>query len=181
MAKETKKQSPTAVKAVDKKEELKNLLEELMKLMNVSGTVDATEGEDGPRDGEASAVSLTIKSEDSALLIGYHGKTIGALQTILGVVAYEKWGRVNVGEKVPVLVDVDGWRQRREETVVSIAKSTAERVKTTGEPAPIYNLSPFERRVAHMALAEDPDVVTESEGEGKDRHLVVKPKIVISD
>ena len=89
----------------------------------------------------------------------------------MGVISYEKFG-----EKVPVLVDVDGWRERREETVTQIALSAAARVNQTGEEVPIYNLSPFERRVAHMALSEDPGVTTESEGEGRDRHLVVKPK-----
>ena len=151
-------------KATNKKEELKNLLEDLTKLMDVTGSVDVTDGDDG-------AIRLSISSDDSALLIGYHGKTIGALGTIMGVISYEKFG-----EKVPVLVDVDGWRERREETVVDIARSTARRVSETGEPAPIYNLTPYERRVVHMALADDESVVTESEGEGRDRHLVVKPK-----
>lgn len=152
-----------------KKDEFKKLLEEMLALMSVEATVEAAEGEEG-------AIALSIKSEDSALLIGYHGKTIAALGTIMGVISYEKWGRMNDGEKVPVLVDVDGWRERREETVAGIAFSTAARVKETGEAVPIYNLSPFERRVAHMALSEDPDITTESEGEGRDRHLVVKPK-----
>ncbi len=158
------KEKNDMVKKVDKKDEFKKVLEGTLKLMNVEASVEATDGEDG-------AVELSIKSEDSALLIGYHGKTISALGTIMGVISYEKFG-----EKVPVLVDVDGWRSRREETVTQIALSTAARVKETGEAAPIYNLSPFERRVAHMALSEDEGVITESEGEGRDRHLVVKPK-----
>lgn len=151
-------------KKVNKQEELKILLENLLKGMGVVASVDAATGDEG-------VIKLSIKSENSALLIGYHGKTIAALQTLLGVISYEKFG-----EKVPVLVDVDGWRERREETVTQIALSTAARVKETGQPAPIYNLTPYERRVVHMALADDESVTTESEGEGRDRHLMVKLK-----
>lgn len=148
----------------DRKTELKKLLEELLSLMSVEGLVDATgDGQD--------AIKLSISSQESALLIGYHGRTISALGTIMGVISYEKFG-----EKVPVLVDVDGWRERREETVTQIALATAARVKESGEATPIYNLTPFERRVVHMALSDDESVTTESEGEGRDRHLVVKPK-----
>lgn len=158
------KETNKMVKTTDKKQELQKFLKELLTLMDVDARVDASDGEDG-------AIKLSISSEDSALLIGYHGKTIGALGTILGVISYERYG-----EKVPVLIDVDGWRERREETVIGIAHQAAEHVKATGESAPIHNLTPYERRVVHMALAEDPDVITESEGEGRDRYLVVKPK-----
>lgn len=164
MAKKNKHSLTTAKAVVNKQEELKSLLENLLKGMNVVASVDAVTTDDG-------TIRLSIKSEDSALLIGYHGHTIGALQTILGVISYEKFG-----EKVPVVVDVDGWRERREETVTKLAQGIAQRVKEVKTPLPIYNLTPYERRVVHMALADDESVTTESEGEGRDRHLVVKPK-----
>lgn len=151
-------------KVINKQEELNTLLENLLKGMNVVASVDATTGDDG-------TIRLYIKSEESALLIGYHGHTIGALQTILGVISYEKFG-----EKVPIVVDVDSWRERREEAVTRLAEQIAQRVKETNAALPIYNLTPYERRVVHMALADDGNVTTESEGEGRDRHLIVKLK-----
>lgn len=152
------------VKVQDKPSQLKEILLEVLTLLGVSGEVEAKLKED-------ETIALSISTENPALLIGYHGKTASALQTVLGVMAYKKFG-----ERIRILIDVDGWRKRRDEVVAQLASSAAQRAKETNTPQPIFNLTPYERRIVHMALAEDSEIVTESEGEGRERHIVVKPK-----
>ncbi|MBI4059076.1 KH domain-containing protein [Candidatus Microgenomates bacterium] len=143
---------------------IQETLEKLIKLADVPAEVTGEELADG-------AMAFALSTENPALLIGYHGKTIAALQTLLNVIAYKKLGTTG-----KILVDVDGWRERREEALVSLAQNAARRARETNIPQPIYNLSPYERRVVHMALAEEVGVESESEGEGRDRHINVKVK-----
>jgi spoIIIJ-associated protein len=79
------------------------------------------------------------------------------------------------GEWVRIVVDIGDWRQKHESHLASLAQAAAERAKATGEPQPLYNLTPSQRRVVHLALVGRDDVATESQGEGASRYLVVKP------
>ncbi|MEK7183000.1 MAG: R3H domain-containing nucleic acid-binding protein [Patescibacteria group bacterium] len=143
---------------------MKEVLEEILRLVDVKGTVR------GEMDTEG-VVHLNVSTEIPALLIGHHGRTLAALQTVLSVIAYKKYG-----ERVRLVVDVDGWRERRNEVVTGLAQQAAQSAKETGTPQPIYNLTPYERRLVHLALSEDRQVITESQGEGRERFIIVKPK-----
>lgn len=115
-------------------------------------------------------LKLQFNEADTGMLIGYHGDTISALQLILGLLLYKQtgsWSRL--------VLDIGDYRQKRSQVLEKLAQNTAQKVKFSGEPIALFNLNPFERRVIHTYLAEFPDVVTQSEGEGKDRHLVVSP------
>ena len=79
-------------------------------------------------------------------------------------------------EDFEVFVDINDWRRQKEEKLKKMAISIAEQVAQSAEEQPIYNLKSSERRVIHTVLAEHPKVSTVSEGEGPDRHLIVKPK-----
>jgi spoIIIJ-associated protein len=105
----------------------------------------------------------------AGLLIGAHGSTLSAIQSFLALGVKQK-----TGEWVRVVVDIGDWRQKHEEHLSSLAMSAAERAKATGEPQHLYNLTPAQRRVVHMVLSEQKGVVTESEGEGAARYLIVK-------
>jgi len=116
-------------------------------------------------------IKVQVSSSDNAgLLIGSHGSTLQALQSIVALSLRQKQQ-----DWIPVSLDVDGWHERQDEYLVDMAKQSAARAKETGKPQYLYNLSPAERRVIHMALAQE-GVETESEGEGADRYLVVKSK-----
>jgi spoIIIJ-associated protein len=120
---------------------------------------------------EDEAFLVEINNGDLGILIGYHGETLLALQLILALILYKK-----VGEWTRIVLDVGGWRKAREESLRRLAERIAERVKFTGEEQALSPMSPFERRVVHLALSQRPDVTTESEGEGEERKVVVKPK-----
>jgi spoIIIJ-associated protein len=81
-----------------------------------------------------------------------------------------------VGDWRRLAVNVGDWRERQEEQLTKLAKEVAERAKQTGQVQPLYNLTPSQRRVVHLVLSEDPDIETESTGEGPERYLMVKPK-----
>lgn len=116
-------------------------------------------------------LDLKLSEADTGILIGFHGETISALQLILSLLLYKQsnsWKRL--------IVNIGDYRQQRSQALEKIAQTTAQKVKFSGEAISLFNLNPFERRVIHMALADHPDVVTESEGEGRQRHLIIKPK-----
>ncbi len=123
--------------------------------------------------GEENSVTVDIQVDeaDSGVLIGYHGETINALQLILGMMFYKI-----KGEWQRVIVNIGDYRQKRTDYLTDLAEDTAVKVIESGEAMALYNLNPFERRVVHMALSKNDKVVTESQGEGKNRFLVVSPK-----
>jgi spoIIIJ-associated protein len=125
--------------------------------------------------GEENTVNVDIQvgEADSGILIGYHGETINAIQLLLGLMFH----RVK-GEWQRVIVNIGDYRQKRTDYLTDLAEDTAAKVIESGEAMALYNLNPFERRVVHMVLSKNKDVVTESQGEGKNRFLVVSPKNV---
>lgn len=116
-------------------------------------------------------LSLEVTSSDPATIIGKHGQTIDAIQYLVGVITNKR-----LPEKVRVVVDVEGYRTRREEALRSQAVQLAARVRESGEEAVLEPLAASERRIIHTALADDPDVYTYSEGEEPERHVVISPK-----
>ncbi len=120
---------------------------------------------------EDNQVVLEILSGEPATIIGKHGQTIDAIQYLVGVMTNKR-----LPEKVRVVVDVEGYRSKREEALTNQAHFLASKVKETGEEAVLEPLHANERRIIHSALADDPDVYTYSEGEEPDRHIVISPK-----
>lgn len=151
--------------AKDSKTEIKKTAQKLLDLLGVKGEV--TVGEDK----ENEALSVNITTDDAGILIGRHGETISAFQVVLGQILQRQ-----TGEWQRVLVDTGDYRTKQQEMLKSMAEQAAERVKQTGDPYTIYDLTSSQRRYVHMVLAEDPQIITESEGEGRERHLVVKPR-----
>jgi len=122
-------------------------------------------------DKELNILSFQLESENAASLIGFHGETLQSIQLILSLVIHKV-----IGRWIRVLVNVGDYRQKREEQLKKLALNLAMKVKFSGEVQTVPNLSASERRIIHLALADHPDVVTQSEGEGRERELVIKPK-----
>lgn len=116
-------------------------------------------------------LSLDIVGDDMGLLIGRHGETLRALEFLTNLAS----GRGG-GEVKRVLVDVSGYRKRRERELEEIAKALARRVQRTGESATTQPLDARDRRVIHVVLQDDSSVSTHSEGEEPFRRVVVSPK-----
>ena len=144
---------------------VKSTAEELIQDLGIEAKVMVEE----MTDNEGTLVK--IESEDANLLIGYHAEVLNSIQLILGLMVQKK-----LGEWQKVIINVGDYRERREEQLHNLALTLAQKAKFSGEVQMIANLSPAERRVVHIALSENTDVFTESEGEGRDRHLLIKPK-----
>jgi spoIIIJ-associated protein len=151
------------------KKTLTSLVETTNQLLSLMGTQARAEVVYDDAN-EAFRVDIDAKDE-TGLLIGRRGETINSLQAILGMIFKQQ-----TGEWARVVVNVGDYREKQEEYLKNLAKTAAERAISTNEPQFLYNLSAQERRVIHMELAEDKEVVTESTGEEPERCLVIKLK-----
>jgi len=138
-------------------------IREIIERLQVSATIEVSR--------QDSIFFVDIDSEDSSLLIGKHGVNLESLQFILAVRIKTLTGN----DDFEIYVDVGNWRRKKEEKLKQMALDAAQRVATENEPQAIYNLTNSERRVIHVALADHPSVETISEGEGENRHIIVKP------
>ena len=148
---------------MNKVERAKEILEELLKGMGIDAGVSAKEIED--------YISSEITTPDSALVIGRKGKTLETLQYLVNLI-------INKGEKerIKVILDTEGYRERRKARLMELAKELAQRAKEGNSEVFLEPMNPYERRIIHTTLAEDPDVETESVGEGIERQVVIIPK-----
>ncbi len=114
---------------------------------------------------------IDISGEDLGLLIGRRGDTLLSLQYIVNLIVSRRYPG-----KGGVTLDVEHYRHRREELIISLAKRMAERVRETGNPITLEPMVPFERRLVHMAFADDPELTTNSIGEGDNRKVVISAR-----
>jgi spoIIIJ-associated protein len=116
-------------------------------------------------------VLIDIEGNDLSFLIGRKAETINALQYITSLIVDRECGRW-----VPLQIDVQHYRQRREEELRKLARRIAEQVVSTGRRQVLEPLPPNERRIIHLELRDNPNVVTESIGEDPRRKVTVRPK-----
>lgn len=114
---------------------------------------------------------IDIKGDDLGLLIGRRGDTLLSLQYLVNLILARRYPG-----KGGVTIDVEHYRHRREEQVVSLAKRMADRVRETGSPITLEPMSASERRIVHLTFAEDPDLETNSVGEGENRKVVISAR-----
>jgi spoIIIJ-associated protein len=146
------------------------VLEDLLELMGVEADVTPRSPET-PGDGVGMIEAvLDVEGDDLGILIGRRGQTLSSLQYVLNLVVSKQMNR-----RVAFGVDVDSYRRRREDALVSLAKRMAARVRGTGRSVTLEPMPPNERRIVHMALAEDPAVMTVSIGEGEARKVAITP------
>ncbi len=149
-----------------------SVIERLLELLEINGTVDpvALPLADG-EDPSAAPPSFNIAGDDLGILIGRRGQTLTALQYICRLIVSHRlkaWS--------PLVIDVEGYKQRRAEALQALAIRMAEQVKARGTPFSLEPMPAYERRVIHITLADHPDVTTESTGEGESRKVVILPE-----
>jgi spoIIIJ-associated protein len=119
-------------------------------------------------------LTLNVRSAsgaDLSVLIGRRGETLSSLQLLVALIVARQ-----TGQRERVIVDAEGYRQRREENLTSLAHRVAQQVRRSQSPVTLEAMPPNERRIIHMALAEDEDLTTESTGEGEQRRVVIALK-----
>lgn len=162
---------PQTAPAADTARIAKQVLEELLVAMTIPATVNLSPP---PSPGASDqAIALDIQGEDLGVLIGRRGQTLASLQYIVNLVVTN---RVKSRLGVPVSLDVNSYKQRRYQALQALALRLAEQVKATGRTVSLEPMPPNERRIVHLALAESPDVITQSTGEGEARKVTILPK-----
>jgi len=116
-------------------------------------------------------LNLAIKGSNLGLLIGRRGETLDALQYLTNLVVNRKSEK-----KVHIILDVEGYRKRREETLTRLARRLAEKVKKSGRKIMLEPMNPHERRIIHTALQNNADVTTYSEGDEPYRKVIITLK-----
>jgi spoIIIJ-associated protein len=143
---------------------------ELLEKMKVNASVTASYVEGADYHGQK-PILVDIRGDDLSILIGRKAETLNALQYITTLIVGKELGR-----SVPLTVDVEGYRHRREQQLRQLARRVADQVAETGRRQSLEPMPASERRIVHIELRDRDDVYTESSGEGDRRKVVIYPK-----
>ena len=157
--KATAKDLPANSAAQKAREVLENILERF-------GTETSVETEE-----DSESITLKIRGDGSGILIGRKGQTLDAFQYLVNKIVH----RIPDVTK-QIIVDTEGYRQRRKESLIDLAKRLSEQAKTKGRPVSTSPLNPFERRIIHLAIQDDAELTTQSKGDGIYRSVVISLK-----
>lgn len=143
-------------------EEAKSVLEQLLRLMDLEGTVEIGVGSE--------TAKLNVSGSDLGVLIGRRGEKLASLQHLVNLIVAKKEGQYN-----RIAIDVQNYRGRREEQLRDVADRAAKRVIQSGKIIQLEPMPAIERRIVHMALVENPKVRTQSVGVEPNRRIVILP------
>src|SRR3954469_14123629 len=147
----------------EKREQAAKTLREILDRMGIEAEVSAFD--DGDR------IILDAHGAESGLIIGKKGATLDALQYVINRIISKK-----PNDGPGIVVDAEGYRGRREDSLTDLANRLAEKAMKSGRPVPVEPMNPHDRRIIHVTLKEHSGVTTESEGEGMFRRVVIYPK-----
>lgn len=142
----------------------KAFLMDVFAKMNLTVAIEVEEKEE--------VVLFDLKGNDLGILIGRHGQTLDALQYLTNLAANKHAGE----SRKRIVLDVEDYRKRREETLVRLAQRLANKVKRRNQRIVLEPMSRHERKIIHMALQDDPQIATYSEGEEPYRKIVIAAK-----
>lgn len=135
----------------------------MLDVLQIEGTLKASLNDN--------IIDIVLDTKDTGVVIGYHGEALESLQLLIALCASKKIGRF-----VRVSLEVGDYKKNRISWLENLALSAKERSLAEKQEVVLPNLKSWERRVVHMCLQDDKDIVSESVGEGRDRTLIVKPR-----
>ena len=121
-------------------------------------------------EGDDNELIIDLDGEDLSVLIGRHGNTISAFQQLVSIISSQR-----IGYKYPVTIDIHGYIGRQKDKLQDFAYKMANKAINQNRPINLRPMSAYERRIIHMTLRDEDGIETYSEGEGRDRHLIIKP------
>lgn len=162
------------VDRVDAEDEriVKEVVRDLLLNMGIEADVVAVDNPSPmpPGADEPPTIFIDILGRDLGMLIGRRGDNLAQIQYMVNLLCNKK-----IAEWTRVVVDVEGYRSRREESLIGLADRVARQVARSSQPIVLEPMPPNERRIVHMYLRENPEVTTESTGEGMNRRITVMP------
>lgn len=164
----------TADDREDVAEKASEFLIGVLERMGISADIEVRE--------EPDRIVLEVQTADTELVIGRRGVVVDALQHVVNKVVYKERAGRDKGAAAersergkPFVVDAGGYRDKQVERLRALAQKMAEKALATRGIVELAPMSPHDRRIVHMAIAEIPGLATRSEGEGEDRHILVFP------
>ena len=148
-------------------EKAQTTLEKIINFIIKDGEIQVINNE------EVDTIVLGIKTSNPGVLIGRHGHTLDALQYIVNIIANKE---IEESERRKIIIDIEGYKERREDIVSKYAHEKAEIVKKTGKKIALCYMNAVERRIVHLVLQEEPLIVTYSEGTEPFRKVIIAPK-----
>src|SRR5688572_14362967 len=140
----------------------------VLERMGISADIDIKDDND--------KTTLEIQTKDTELVIGRRGVVMDALQHLVNKVIYrDRTGDRDKEKTKPLVVDAGGFRDKQVERLRGIAQRMGEKALQTKQIVELQPMTPHDRRIVHMAIAEMPGLSSRSEGEGEDRHILVVP------
>lgn len=145
---------------------LEEIVSELISKMGFQSEVSVKKKDEDGRE----TFTCDLKTDESNFLIGQYGVNLQSLQHIARVVVRKK-----IEDKINFVLDVNSYRQEKNESVIKMAKDLAEQALSEKRAVVMRPMSSYERRIVHLELSKDERIKTESIGEGEDRRVVIKP------
>lgn len=144
--------------------EIEEAVEKLLSLLEIEGTFELSPKE--------THLDISLETKDTGMVIGYHGEGLDALQLIFSLIISKKIGRY-----IRISIEVDDYKKNRTQYLEKLAEQTKAKVLEENKEQALFSLKPWERRIVHLYFQNDEQITAESEGEGKERVLVIKPKV----
>lgn len=144
----------------------RQVLGDMLRTMGIIATVTVNKASD-----TSEPVTLNIEGDDLGVLIGRRGQALSSLQYLLRLIVSEK-----IKKWVSINVDVDWYKKRHYEALKKLALHLAEQVSKRRRPITMEPMPPDERRIIHISLANHPDVMTQSTGDGEERRVVIQTR-----
>ncbi len=142
---------------------IKETVADLLKRLGVAAEFDVV--------GQEETIDIVLKTDETGIIIGYHGEVLDSLQLILSLMIANRLGRFE-----RLTLEVGDYKKNRSDYLEKLAMQVKERVIREGQEHAVSALRPWERRIMHMILKDDESVTSESVGEGKERVLIIKPR-----
>ncbi|OGH13710.1 MAG: hypothetical protein A3H50_03470 [Candidatus Levybacteria bacterium RIFCSPLOWO2_02_FULL_37_10] len=148
-----------------KKEEkiVKDTTDELLKLLEIEASAEINFGDE--------TIDIVLDTPDSGIVIGRHGDILESLQLVLSIAISKK-----LNQFLRISLEVGDYKKNREEWLRNTALDAKDKAINQGREISLPELKAWERRIVHLALKDDEEVVSESVGEGRDRVLIIRPK-----
>ncbi|HSX08830.1 MAG TPA: R3H domain-containing nucleic acid-binding protein [Candidatus Saccharimonadales bacterium] len=145
------------------RKDIEQLIEKVFSALEIDGTFTLEEQDD--------ILDIMMETQDTGIVIGYHGEVLESLQLILSLAIAKKIGRF-----ARVSIEVDDYKKNRTEYLHNLAMQVKEKALSENKEQVLSSLKSWERRIIHLYLQDDEQVTSESSGEGKERVLVIKPR-----
>lgn len=139
------------------------VVEKFLSLLEIEGSFSVEQ--------KGEILDILMETQDTGMIIGYHGEILESLQLMISLAIARKLGRF-----VRVSIEVDGYKKNRTEYLEKLAIQTKEKALAENSEQILHSLKSWERRIVHLFLQDDDQVTSESSGEGKERVLIIRPK-----